>query len=406
MKLSGGDAAGAAPWQPGSAAADVSVDATARSRDFVGALESVRGLAALAVLIFHSTMPFLPLVEPNSAPKTLSALTPAEELLRRLVYVAFNGHIAVNLFFVLSGFVLALSLRRDDRAFLRRAGGFVGRRLFRIYPALAVNLLITAAVIAGCAAAIPTVAPASFTWDDLAGNLLLTSFNVNGATWTLLMELLAIPLLLTGDVLARRFGMRGILPLTMATIVGLFSISFVRGVLPGNSLSNIRLYIVDYQFMFAIGMLAAELPVRDRLRKKPRAVKFGIIAALIAMLGAPLPLGYTSSSRWSMMVEVAGAAALVALLAYGPRTPVHHFLDWHPIRVLGRISYSFYLYHATALAALLPGITWYMTQTGVNTHPFLASLSVATAATVVTVPLAWTSYHLIELPMIRVGSRL
>ena len=70
-----------------------------RNRDFVGALESLRGLAVLTVLIFHSAT-FLRHGEEDPLQKTLWNLKSTDELLRRLFAVLFNGHIAVSLFFV------------------------------------------------------------------------------------------------------------------------------------------------------------------------------------------------------------------------------------------------------------------------------------------------------------------
>jgi peptidoglycan/LPS O-acetylase OafA/YrhL len=367
-------------------------------------LESVRGLAALTVLIFHSTG-FLRQGQEDPLQKTWWELNSTGELLRRLVSLAFNGHIAVSLFFVLSGFVLALSLHRDDRSFGRQGWGFVGRRFFRIYPALAVNLLVTAAIVVGLAAVFPTIVHSSFTWGQLAENLLLYSFNVNGATWTLLIEILAIPLLLIGYLLASRFGIGGMLTLAAVTIVVLFIPDVVRRLVPGDSLFvfYVRIFVVDYQFMFVMGMLVAELPLRDRLRNQSRAVKYAMVAALVAMLSARFLLGY--ASRWSMLIEGAAAAALVGLLACGPRLAVHNLLEWHPIRFLGRISYSFYLYHATTLAVLVPVATWYVTASRLTAHPFLSSLIVAATATAFTIPLAWLSYNLVERPMMRLGRR-
>jgi peptidoglycan/LPS O-acetylase OafA/YrhL len=404
-KVPRNDAAGATQHRPCGTPTNIApVTAAVRNRDFVGALESVRGLAALTVLIFHSAL-FLRQREGDPLEKTLWALKSTEELLKRLVTIAFNGHLAVSLFFVLSGFVLGLSLRRDDRSFARQAGGFFGRRFFRIYPALAVNLLVTVVIISILASAFPRIAYSSSTLSQLAENLLLYKFSVNGATWTLLIELLAIPLLLVGYLLAIRFGTGGMLMLAVATIILLFIPGSVHRILPGESLYFVRAFIVDYQFMFVFGMLVAEFPMRDRLRNQSCAVKIAMVVALVAMLSARFLLGY--SSRWSLLTEGAAAAALVGLLAWGPRLAVHNLLDeWTPIRFLGRISYSLYLYHATALAMLIPATVWYMTASGVKAQPFLASLIIATTATVITIPLAWLSYNLVERPMMQLGRRL
>ena len=273
-----------------------------------------------------------------------------------------------------------------------------------LYPALVANLLLTTAVTSIVARSFPAGGFPSFTDEQLVENLLLYKFTINGATWTLLIESLAIPLLLIGYLLATRFGVGGLVTLAAVTIIPLFSSGWVRAIAPGESLFFVRVYFVDYQFMFVFGMLAAEVHVRDDLMGKSRVVKIGMVVALVAMLGARFLLGY--SSRWSLLVEGGASALLIGLLAYGPRMGVHDFLEWRPIRFLGRISYSFYLYHATTLALIVPAATWYMTASGTETRPFLAFLIVAVTAMFATTPLAFLSYNFIERPMMQFGRRL
>jgi len=253
------DAAGAARHRSYETPANVvRVSEAVRHHDFVSALESVRGLAALTVLIFHSAV-FFRHGQDDPLEKTLWALKSNEELLGRLISVAFNGHLAVSLFFVLSGFVLALSLRRDDRSFPRQAGAFVSRRVFRIYPALVINLLATLAIIAALASAFPMIGYSSFTLGQLAENLLLYNFSVNGATWTLLIELLAVPLLLISYLLALWFGISGMLTLAVATIVILFNPGLVRRLLPGDSsfMYFVRTFIRNVPVAVEIGRQAS-----------------------------------------------------------------------------------------------------------------------------------------------------
>ena len=288
---------------------------------------------------------------------------------------------------------------------MRKAGGFIARRFFRIYPALVINLFVTTAIVATLAATFPEIAYSSYRWDQLAENLVLYDFGVNGATWTLLIELLAIPLLLIGYLLAWRLGIGGLLTLAAGTIIVLFIPGLVRRVLPGESLFMfyLRLYLVDYQFMFVFGMLVAEFPIRDQLQNRSRVVAFAMVAALVAMLLARLLLGYVS--RWSLLIEAVAAATIIGLLAYGPRLAVHNCLEWHSMRFVGRISHSFYLYHATAVTLLIPAAIWYMTTAELNAYPFFGSLIVATTGIIITLPIAWLSYYCIELPMLQFGRR-
>ena len=100
-------------------------------KDFIIALESIRGLAALSVALFHS-FHLLPVNGVRVYNTTIWNVPSADGLLMRLTMVLFNGGAAVSLFFVLSGFVLALSLHRDERQVGAKASSFFVRRTFRI----------------------------------------------------------------------------------------------------------------------------------------------------------------------------------------------------------------------------------------------------------------------------------
>ena len=125
-------------------------------KGFIIALESIRGLAALSVALFHS-FHLLPVDGVRVYDRTLWNIPSTDGLLMRLIMIPFNGGAGVSLFFVLSGFVLALSLYRDDRQAAAKAGSFFARRIFRIYPTLAINIVLIAVVIAAIATYVPIV---------------------------------------------------------------------------------------------------------------------------------------------------------------------------------------------------------------------------------------------------------
>src|SRR5438874_7442953 len=116
-----------------------------RRAEFHPRIESLRGIAALMVAVFHS-IHLLPVDGiPHIYLRTISDVHGAQAITTRLLMVFFNGGAAVSLFFVMSGLVLALSLRRDQRPVSQLAPAFAARRFFRIYPTLAFNVLVYAA---------------------------------------------------------------------------------------------------------------------------------------------------------------------------------------------------------------------------------------------------------------------
>ncbi len=167
---------------------------------FNSRLEALRGVAAMMVAVWHSLA-----VLPGSGVKADIIAS-----IRRLT----NGNAAVTLFFVLSGFVLGLSLRKAGACTGQRYLGFCMRRLFRIYP---VFLFATLLVVAGLYYSHYTggLFPSWFNSAShyrqteldpsrppsaalVLGNLLLWCPTLNYPTWTLGIELrcsLLLPLL-------------------------------------------------------------------------------------------------------------------------------------------------------------------------------------------------------------------
>ncbi len=92
--------------------------------------DALRGMAALSVLLSHfiGMMPVLPVWL-----KWLSG-TPG--------HIIWDGAAAVNLFFVLSGFCVALPYMRQENPRPIAYISFLLRRFFRLYPAYAVALFL------------------------------------------------------------------------------------------------------------------------------------------------------------------------------------------------------------------------------------------------------------------------
>ena len=85
-------------------------------------VDSLRGLAALAVVLFHYTTRFTELFGSNPPP-TLSFP---------------DGHYGVNLFFIISGFVIFMTLEKTSRSM-----DFVVSRFSRLFPAYWAAIILT-----------------------------------------------------------------------------------------------------------------------------------------------------------------------------------------------------------------------------------------------------------------------
>lgn len=143
-------------------------NASGRSPDRIASIDLLRGIAALAVVLFHYTTRYQQL-HPD-APS--------------LPFSFPYGHYGVTLFFVISGFVICMTIER-----CRTAQDFVVSRLSRLYPVFWVCALLTYLEVK----ALP-FPHAEHTAGQLAVNL--TMFHdyvfvrpIDGAYWSLSYEL-------------------------------------------------------------------------------------------------------------------------------------------------------------------------------------------------------------------------
>ncbi|MBA3895887.1 MAG: acyltransferase [Sphingomonadaceae bacterium] len=138
------------------------------SRGRVAELDALRGLAALAVALFHLTS-YIHVKVPGTPPAPLN-----------FAY----GYFGVQLFFAISGFVILMTLQGTARA-----ADFVRGRFLRLFPLYWIAMAITATVVAaigptGLAVARTAVAP----------NILMIQFffnieSIDGSYWSLCVEL-------------------------------------------------------------------------------------------------------------------------------------------------------------------------------------------------------------------------
>lgn len=325
----------------------------------------LRVVAALAVLVSHSTV--------------LTGGAPNAEPGRALLGLSL-GSIAVDVFFVTSGFLVTASLLRRQSLL-----AFVWARCLRVYPA---NLAMVLLLVFGLGLTFTTVAWPAYLSDPqtleylvknatlyvgvtfrLPGVFAHNAFPdiVNGSLWTMPHELHMYTAVALVWALCRPFARHGHAAVFRRTVIALTIIAAV--LLVANDLTNpaprengfLMLF-----FMFFSGASAQLL--RERVRLSQR-VFWPLLGALVLS---------AFNKHVFFAVYLCALTYLVLFLAYVPSGLVRRY------NRLGDYSYGIYIYAfpvQQVIAALLPGIS---------------RLGMVATAAPATLLLAIPSWHLLE----------
>lgn len=346
-------------------------------------LESLRGLLALWVLVGHC------LRYSGVTPSFLGPLT--------------HPDLAVDVFVILSGFVISHLLARDARYW-----PFIVRRFFRLAPLFYFVLIVSAFALnfeLAILRAIPHPSEAVTTsiqifsaarkWfiPDFLVHLTMLhgiipipqgSYAIVGQAWSISLEwqfYLLAPL-----ILSSLFAKRWHVATTIFILAAALHLLHFQG----------PPFIANQAHLFAIGIASSFLWRKVRLDGK---------AADMAAIGVAL-LAYVLVQRW---VAIALWSVVLANLltkeeaASGMQGVIGKILLWSPLRWLGRISYSIYMTHMLVvifaiycLSKLAPGIE----------ENWMLAMLLITASVSLVLPISWMTYSLIEAPGIALGRKL
>ena len=354
-------------------------------------LDGIRGIAVIAVMVFHGGIGWLP-----------------------------GGFLGVDLFFVLSGFLITtLLLEEWGTTAAIHLASFWARRARRLLPALV--LLLAAVAVYGATLA-PPVTRSGLRWDGLSSLFYVAnwrfvfghqSYFASFAApsplrhmWSLAVEeqwYLVWPptLLLILHFLRRRVDGRGKLRIILGVLATLTALSVAQMVrldlvTQGAADGGRSYYGTDthIQVLLIGAMLAVAWllwPPETRLGSStlgawwPRA---GLAGAAICLL---MFFEVSGGDRWLYrggfaLFAIAGALVVATVVAPGTGVMAKVLGSVAP-RAVGRVSYGLYLWHWPVDVWLNP------TRVHLSTGPlFLLRTAVAAAFTV-------ASYHLVEVPI-------
>ncbi|MFC0202804.1 acyltransferase family protein [Novosphingobium soli] len=258
--------------------------------------------------------------------------------------------VGVDLFFVISGFIMVHATRRHPLS----PGRFLLNRLLRIAP---LYWLLTLGVFALALASPGLLGTTAASWPDFLRSLAFVPYQRMDGTmrpmlfvgWSLNLEMAFYALFAATLTLKDRN--RGVLAgvLMLAGVVGLGAV--MGTALPAELRFLSQPLLLEFAGGMAIGWLYPHLPASAAMARGAAIV--GIIALSILVLVArwPLPGG------WPVSLPPACLAVLAALVAEKGGLRMH----WQPALVLGNASYALYLTHpfvtqAWAIASIRSGL--------------------------------------------------
>jgi peptidoglycan/LPS O-acetylase OafA/YrhL len=318
-------------------------------RGFVPALEGMRGLAALGVLVTHVAF------------QTGAVSTP---VLGR-VWGRFD--LAVAVFFALSGFLLWRPHAAAARGFgsASPVGRYFLHRAVRILPAYWVVVVVV----------LTFLPSAGGGWRVWLSNLGLVQVFVpltltDGLTqmWSLSVEVafyLVLPLVAFALVRLRGDAAKLRIPVLTTVIV----LSLGWGFLPVPTPDGIHAdnWLPGYLPWFGAGMVLAELvmlpegPVHRFVRRRGPMTAIALVAFGLACTDLAGPEGLQRAQPWQYMIKI----VLGAVLAFGLLAPLVFGAGTHPSRTVwslssplalavGRWSYGVFIWHLLVLSIVFP----------------------------------------------------
>lgn len=336
-------------------------------------VDALRGVACLAVLFHH-------LVHSSGAlcPVLIEAL-PAW-----MVDLSSFGMLGVQIFFVLSGFVIAHSVRS-----LKLDGpsiaNFALRRQVRLDPPYWVVLSVTLAYLVAEKMLPGTVSAPLPTAPQVLMNLvylqkLIPTPTVVGVAWTLCLEVqfyLFFILLLAFLQRRERWRTGTVAATAIASVL-------LRGFVP------IGLFVA-YWFFFCAGVLSYWAGF-SRFSARGMTVVFGLIG-----LGGALTPGVRSNSGWAIAAGILAALTLFGAARLGK---LEQWSGGQALQFFGRISYSLYLVHLLVVQ-VTAAVGFKLTGNNAQLAFAWIALSV-----LVSIAAAWILHRFVELPSMRLASKL
>jgi peptidoglycan/LPS O-acetylase OafA/YrhL len=364
----------------------------------VPALDGLRGVAIALVVSYH----FVYLSGASDA---------ASGLDRTLWKVAGVGWSGVDLFFVLSGFLITGILYDAKAAAGQYFRSFYGRRVLRIFPVYYVILLLLMFALPLIDRDARDAAGAvrdNFVWyaayltnvRPIFHSGINTEFLFAGHLWSLAVEeqfYLVWPLVV---LICSRRALVAVCLIAIVTALAL-RIGFELGGAGSSLPYELMPARMDTLAVGALVALAARDPRDLALLSRwmppaalAAAVSLAVLCGVRRDLAPPFDAGILTLGLSSVAIFFGGV--LLVVLAAAPGTAIHTIFSQRPLMALGRYSYALYLVHLPVAVVLMQRFDIAGGVPVVGGSTVLGIAAFCTVAATISLSLAWVSWHVWE----------
>jgi peptidoglycan/LPS O-acetylase OafA/YrhL len=362
------------------------------------ALDGLRGVAILLVLLHHFTI-----VEPQT------------EVGRAIAQVAYFGWSGVDLFFVLSGFLIT-GILVDARGSRRYFSSFYARRTLRIFPLYYLIVFLSLVVLPLFPRLYDLLAGRGAPREQLAYWLYLTNFaiaerevfthGILDVAWSLAIE---EQFYLVWAVVVWLCPLRALAPLCAGLVL---AITAARGWALDRGAAPIDAYVLPHLRAdgLAFGALVACAWRLGWLEGQGYAA---LVIAAVAALGTAWISWIDGEGWWwgptiqragYSLLALAGAASVAAAVTLAPTHWWPRLLSIEWLRTFGKYSYCLYLIHLPVIRLLRAYVFDPEEYTSLDTAWAAQSLFYV-IATVSSLGVAWVSWRAFEAPILRLKTR-
>jgi peptidoglycan/LPS O-acetylase OafA/YrhL len=306
---------------------------------FIAEIDGLRFVAIASVVVFHAHNIFFP-----ADPPLPGLMSGARSWISYLIHTGWFG---VQLFFIISGFILAMPFAEQHLGGgpKVRLGRYLLRRVTRLEPPYLISLVILACLqLYYDGKDLRTLLPHFLAHATYLHGAIYGSINspgyvaINHVLWSLEIE---VQFYLLAPLLCFVFAMRGgRWPRRAAIVAGIVAGTLVTHYYGSPMLMTT---LAGHIRWFLIGFLLADVYLTE-WRGAPGKCGWWDLAGGAAWAGWPILLAFPRVSEWAMP-----GLLLVAYLAAFRGRILNRFFANPWIAVIGGMCYTIYLYHTTML---------------------------------------------------------